>query len=51
MFFCQREENHNHQCIFKKKSDKLPRDQKEKALKFREDYLTRVEEEKYYEKK
>jgi hypothetical protein len=34
---------------FVKKSDKLPREQKKKALKSREDYLNRVEEKKYYE--
>jgi uncharacterized protein YnzC (UPF0291/DUF896 family) len=32
-----------------KKSDKLPREEKKKALKFREDYLYRIKEGRYYE--
>jgi len=35
---------------FLKKSDKLPREEKRKALKLREDYLSRVKEGVYYEK-
>lgn len=35
---------------FLKKSDKLPREEKKKALKYRKDYLSRIEEGKYYEK-
>ncbi len=34
---------------FLKKSDKLPREEKKRALKFRDDYLARVKEGKYYE--
>ncbi len=34
---------------FLKKSDKLPREEKNKALRMREDYLLRVGEGKYYE--
>jgi len=35
---------------FRKKTDKLPENEKAKALKYREDYLQRVKEGKYYEK-
>lgn len=34
---------------FHKKSNKLPRDEKRKALEFRKDYLKRVKEGSYYE--
>jgi hypothetical protein len=34
---------------FLKKADKLPREEKKKALKWREEYLSRIEEGKYYE--
>ncbi len=34
---------------FLKKGDKLPREEKKRALKYREDYLTRIEEGNYYE--
>ena len=35
---------------FQKKSNKLPKDEKRKALEFRKDYLKRVKEGSYYEK-
>ncbi len=35
---------------FRKKTDKLPRNEKRKALEYRKDYIGRVEEGTYYEK-